>query len=99
MKMDKSAIARVRSVLEHHPGARDSYEVFLYFYIERYHGSPENVTVKSMLSMMKNGVMPKWNTLERHRRVIQEEHPELRGVTYVERQRKAREWRADMRRR
>ena len=38
------------------------------------------------LQIMVNGNLPSPDTITRARRKIQEKHPELRGVNYVERQ-------------
>lgn len=87
---------KVTQTLVRHPMSRDSYERFLYFYLKDHHWDPEHVTVRDMLKAMRHGQIPKWNTLERARRLVQEEYPHLRGETYTDRKKKAERWRENL---
>lgn len=81
------------TVLTEHRRARDSYEHFLYYYLLEMGRNPSKMTVQEMLAEMRGGYLPKWNTLERARRLVQERNPSVRGDTYEERQTMATQWR------
>lgn len=83
---------KVKRTLEQHAAARDSYEYFLYWYLFDEGLNPLEMTVQHMLKEMKEERIPKWNTLERARRIIQEDNPELRGKTYDVRKQLSFDW-------
>lgn len=49
----------------------------------------DEITGKDLLKMMAAGELPSFETIRRTRAKIQEQHPEVRGETYAERQTRA----------
>jgi hypothetical protein len=74
--MKETIYDRVKEILEQHPRARESYPVLhRHFYCTE-------LSFFDALKGMYEGELPKLSTVERARRLVQREHPELRGETY-----------------
>ena len=77
---------QVQILLETYPKLRDNDVRLVASY---YYNNISNINQMSaidFLQIMVNGNLPSPDTITRARRKIQEKHPELRGVNYVERQ-------------
>jgi len=77
---------QVKILLETYPKLRDNDVRLVASY---YYNNISNINQMSaidFLQIMVNGNLPSPDTITRARRKIQEKHPELRGVNYVERQ-------------
>ena len=77
---------QVQILLETYPKLRDNDVRLVASY---YYNNVSNINQMSaidFLQIMVNGNLPSPDTITRARRKIQEKHPELRGVNYVERQ-------------
>lgn len=77
---------QVQILLETYPKLRDNDVRLVASY---YYNNISNINQMSaidFLQIMVNGNLPSPDTITRARRKLQEKHPELRGVNYVERQ-------------
>lgn len=77
---------QVKILLETYPKLRDNDVRLVASY---YYNNISNINQMSaidFLQIMVNGNLPSPDTITRARRKLQEKHPELRGVNYVERQ-------------
>ena len=77
---------QVQILLETYPKLRDNDVRLVASY---YYNNISNINQMSaidFLQIMVNGNLPSPDTITRARRKIQEKHPELRGVNYVDRQ-------------
>jgi hypothetical protein len=77
---------QVKILLQTYPKLRDNDVRLVASY---YYNNISNINQMSaidFLQIMVNGNLPSPDTITRARRKIQEKHPELRGVNYVERQ-------------
>lgn len=83
--------ARIESILEDHINARDSDERVVWHYVARYYGDPADLTAQDLLSAMHNREIPRFESISRARRKVQEERGDLRWKTYAGRKLRARE--------
>lgn len=90
-KQVNQLFARIESILEDHANARDSDERVVWHYVARYYGDPADLTAQDLLSAMHNREIPRFESISRARRKVQEEREDLRGETYVGRKLRARE--------
>lgn len=93
----KTCADTVREILAKHPDARDSYEslysIYLYKHMIRESGlnaaQLDDKGVLWFLKQMREGNLPKYESIGRASRKLQEECPELRGEKWAERQQEA----------
>jgi hypothetical protein len=88
-KFKNKLMHRIASILEEHINARDSDERVVWHYIARYYGDPADLSAEELLMAMHNRTMPRFESISRARRKVQEEREDLRGETYAGRKRRA----------
>lgn len=77
---------QVQILLETYPKLRDNDVRLVASYYYNNISNINQISAIDFLQIMVNGNLPSPDTITRARRKIQEKHPELRGVNYVERQ-------------
>lgn len=77
---------QVKILLETYPKLRDNDVRLVASYYYNNISNINQISAIDFLQIMVNGNLPSPDTITRARRKIQEKHPELRGVNYVERQ-------------
>ena len=77
---------QVQILLETYPKLRDNDVRLVASYYYNNISNINQISAIDLLQIMVNGNLPSPDTITRARRKIQEKHPELRGVNYVERQ-------------
>lgn len=88
-KFKNKLMHRIASILEEHINARDSDERVVWHYIARYYGDPSQLSAQDLLTAMHLRHIPRFESISRARRKVQEEQEELRGETYSGRKKKA----------
>jgi len=86
----------VKSVLEEKISARDSYPICYHYCITRLGYDSREMTAHKMLSLIKDHVLPSFETIHRTRRLIMEQNPKLRGTDYDKNQSLATEIKQEM---
>lgn len=77
---------QVKILLETYPKLRDNDVRLVASYYYNNISNINQISAIDFLQIMVNGNLPSPDTITRARRKLQEKHPELRGVNYVERQ-------------
>ena len=77
---------QVQILLETYPKLRDNDVRLVASYYYNNISNINQISAIDFLQIMVNGNLPSPDTITRARRKIQEKHPELRGLNYVERQ-------------
>jgi len=77
---------QVKILLQTYPKLRDNDVRLVASYYYNNISNINQISAIDFLQIMVNGNLPSPDTITRARRKIQEKHPELRGVNYVERQ-------------
>lgn len=77
---------QVQILLETYPKLRDNDTRLVASYYYNNISNINQMSAINLLEVMVNGNLPSPDTITRARRKIQEKHPELRGVKYLERQ-------------
>lgn len=77
---------QVQILLETYPKLRDNDVRLVASYYYNNISNINQISAIDFLQIMVNGNLPSPDTITRARRKLQEKHPELRGVNYVERQ-------------
>jgi len=85
--MIKEKLKWVHQKLTFHPELRDSNERLYYLFLKE-KGYNVNNDVRTFLKDMESRKIPYLDSIARASRKIQEEHPELRGLTWKKRQKK-----------
>lgn len=76
----------VKNLLEAYPKLRDNDVRLVASYYYNNISNINQMSAINLLEVMVNGNLPSPDTITRARRKLQEKHPELRGVNYVDRQ-------------
>lgn len=87
---------RILLILQRVPETRDN-DIKLYIVLLGiYKVDPKEITALKLLSDINNGHLPQFESCRRARQKLQEDFPELRGKSYIQRQRKANEYRKNI---
>ena len=82
----------VKKILMEFPMTRDcDINLSLYYYQQFCGINPANLTLLDFMKRIKSGNLVSLSTIERARRKVQEQHIELRGTKYEDRQRQSNE--------
>lgn len=89
--------ADVKTILMEFPDARDCDLNLSLYYYQKFCGiNPSNLSLLDFMKRVKNGKLHSLSTIERARRKVQEQHVELRGTKYEQRQRQSNEIRKNI---
>jgi len=87
--MKNKLLSRVEGILELHEDARDSDERLIWYYFNMYYRNPDQMTLSDTLRAMHNAQIPRFESISRLRRKVQNEREDLRGDKYEARKMKA----------